>query len=182
MTKIRETCRSRNRGFTLIELGVTLVIVALLATIGMPSLRSYLVTQSIKTASFDTVAALMYARSEAVKRAANVSLTPPGGNWQNGWIITDSTGTMLRQQGPLNGVVVDCWLTGIAQACPPNLTYSGNGRLMQPPGVPTGTPVPALRIVSANVLDSSPVNTRCISVDLSGMPTSRRTQRNDSLC
>src|ERR1700712_3687111 len=77
-------------GFTLIELMVTVSIVAILALIAGPSLSGLIATQRIKAVAADLYVALSKARSEALKRNVNVTLSPKTANtWQAGWEIRD---------------------------------------------------------------------------------------------
>ena len=86
---------SNNRGFTLIELFVTLAVVSILGASIFPNL-SALVAQERSTVLINNLAgALAYARSEAVMRnteiltcqSNNSSECNRSKNWQNGWII-----------------------------------------------------------------------------------------------
>jgi len=70
---------TRSRGFTLTELMVKVTIAAILLAIGIPSFRSFILGQRVKTASFDTVYTLTLARSEAIKRNSDVVITPASG-------------------------------------------------------------------------------------------------------
>jgi type IV fimbrial biogenesis protein FimT len=84
----------RFRGFTLIELMITLVLAAIILALGVPSFQNVIQNNRAATQSNDLVTALGLARSEAVKRGANVRLCPStnqatctgGNNWANGWI------------------------------------------------------------------------------------------------
>src|SRR5574340_1654353 len=76
------------RGFTIIEMMITVVILVILIAVGIPSFRDFILVQRVKNASFEVFAALALARSEAVSRNNTVTITPPGGNWANGWQIT----------------------------------------------------------------------------------------------
>jgi prepilin-type N-terminal cleavage/methylation domain-containing protein len=97
---------TRVGGFTLIELMVTITIVGILLAIGVPSFRGFVAGQRVKTASYDISSVLTYARSEALKRNADVVITPNTGGWQNGWCVaagpsTLSWGRSLEKQGLL---------------------------------------------------------------------------------
>ncbi len=83
------------RGFTLIEMLVAIVVMAILAAIAVPSFNSIVISSRLKTYSNDLVAALNLARSEAIKRSGRVVLCKSAngtactnaGNWAQGWIV-----------------------------------------------------------------------------------------------
>ncbi len=141
-------------GFTLIELMVTIAIVAILLGIGVPSFQGFVAGQRVKTASYDISSALTLTRSEALKRNADVVITPASGGWQNGWTVTAGA-TTLNQHGPFAGLTI----TGPTT----NPTYASNGRLKA-------------AITSFNISASGTTSTpnRCVSVDLSGLPSSKQ--------
>lgn len=79
-------------GFSLIELMIGVLMVAILMGIGVPSFRSMIEDQRLRAATTDLRLALNLARSEAVKRNRNVVLTPanPGTDgWGAGWTIAN---------------------------------------------------------------------------------------------
>lgn len=61
-----------NHGFTLIELLVAIAIAAILAMIGVPEFRTFLMNTQIKTATEAINNGLQLARGEAVRRNTNV--------------------------------------------------------------------------------------------------------------
>jgi len=78
------------RGVTLIELLITVSIVAILLAFAVPNLREFFVANRIGSASNEFVAALATARSEAIRRGANVRITNlqlTSAEWSNGWHI-----------------------------------------------------------------------------------------------
>lgn len=91
----RITVMKRSRGFTLIELMITLLLAAIILALGVPGFQDIVRNNRAATQSNELVAALSLARSEAVKRGARVSLCPStdqatctgGTNWANGWIV-----------------------------------------------------------------------------------------------
>ncbi|HEX8989347.1 MAG TPA: GspH/FimT family pseudopilin [Rhodocyclaceae bacterium] len=84
------------KGFTLIELMVTLIIVAILAVIAVPSFVEYTTYSKISADTNSIVSDLMVARSEAVKRGMPVTICPStdgttcttgAGAWSQGRIV-----------------------------------------------------------------------------------------------
>lgn len=157
-------------GFTLIELMVTIIILAIVTTIALPNFRSFIVSQRIKSASFDLISSLIFARSEAIKRNAPVDVTPVSNNWQNGWnIVPNGSATILKNQSALgNGLTITCFV-GSTQTTPcPTITYNGNGRLNL-----TGNP-PSIQLATGDPNTPSSFAERCIYLDLSGRPSSKK--------
>ena len=84
-----------NKGFTLIELMIVMVIVSILTMIAAPSFRSVMADNRATSTANELLYALQVARTEAIKRNAMVSLCPSSdqatctgnGNWHLGWII-----------------------------------------------------------------------------------------------
>ena len=82
------------KGFTLIELMVTVAIVGVAATVAVPSLTVFMQNNRMTTNVNDFVTSINVARSEAVKRGTKVTLCKSNngkdcassGNWEQGWI------------------------------------------------------------------------------------------------
>lgn len=90
------------RGYTLIELMVTLSVVAILLGIAAPNFASFL-GSARASADVQTLArSLMNARSEAVTRGETVRVTAVGGSWDQGWRTwSDSNGNDSFDAGEL---------------------------------------------------------------------------------
>ena len=65
---------NRQLGFTLMELIITLVIAAILVSLAVPNMRTFIQNGRISTQANDFVTDITYARSEAIKRGTNVAL------------------------------------------------------------------------------------------------------------
>lgn len=111
-------------GFTLIELIITLTIAGILLALAGPAMRDFILNQRLTTQANDFIADLNFARSEAIKRAGNVTICRQGGSltspscnagsaWGAGRVIfvdTDADSTIdageetLRVQESLDGV------------------------------------------------------------------------------
>ncbi|MBO9662411.1 GspH/FimT family pseudopilin [Dokdonella sp.] len=74
-------------GFTLVELLVTISIVAILAALAFPSYREFSVRMTVTDNTNSLIGALNAARSEAVKRGRAAAVIANGGNWNNGWQV-----------------------------------------------------------------------------------------------
>jgi type IV fimbrial biogenesis protein FimT len=84
-----DTHSALQRGFTLIELMVTLVVVAVLLAIGVPSMSKLIASNRISTQTNEFVGALSLARAEAVRRSEGVSIRSKGGDieFAPGWLV-----------------------------------------------------------------------------------------------
>ena len=87
MLEIGGLRRCGNRGFTLVEVMVTVAILAIILTVAVPNFVSFKRNSELTAASNSFVAILNAARSEAMKRSvATVVLPIDGSNWSGGWI------------------------------------------------------------------------------------------------
>ena len=79
-------------GVTLIELIVTVSIMAILLTLGLPSMRSFIVSNRLTSQANTLVSALNLARSESIKRNIQVAIIANTScNWSNGWSVFADT-------------------------------------------------------------------------------------------
>ena len=153
--------RARSRaaqatGFTIIELMLALTVLGILAALALPSLSDLVKGQRVKSASSDVYASLIYARSEAIKRAADVTVVPNTTDWAAGWKVKDGAGTDLKIQDAIPGVTV-----GPAAA---TITFRRDGRI--------GGTATVEFILSASPANAK-VTARCVQISLSGRPNIR---------
>ena len=82
---------TQHRGFTLIELLVTLAVLAIVVTVAVPGFRGLAESNRMTGLTNELVAAVNFARSEAVKRGAPVSVCAANGGWGSGWSVREGT-------------------------------------------------------------------------------------------
>ncbi len=85
---------NRPHGFTLIELMIALVIIAILMVIGLPSMSEFIKNERLTSQINSLNSYLQYARSEAITRHSQVIVCASssgsscsGGDWQDGWLV-----------------------------------------------------------------------------------------------
>ena len=127
------------RGFTLVELMVVLIILAVLLTIALPSFSVLSLRTKLKSYANEVVTSAYLARSEAIKRNAPVRLCissdgsscAESGDWEQGWVVMDPNETVIRYQKELaSGIKL------FGQSSVHTMTFqpSGAGVIMTPPG------------------------------------------------
>lgn len=96
---------ARERGFTLIELMITLAVFAVLLMIMLPSYSDMTLGSRLRSQANDLVAGAVLARSEAIKRNQTVTLCASSdgatctGTWVDGWIVRSSGGAVIQVHG-----------------------------------------------------------------------------------
>lgn len=94
------------RGFTLVELMITIVITTILLSIAIPSFTTMFRNNRITTQANEFITTVNLARSEAIRRGATIAISSTSGTnaWEGGWSMTlASDGTILRQTAALPG-------------------------------------------------------------------------------
>jgi len=98
-----------SRGYSLLELMITLGIFGVVVALAFPGFQGMITGQRLKTQTNDTLAAILMAKSEAIKRRSSITLCAmktgidnqcgtSGIEWSNGWIIFDD----LNADGIIN--------------------------------------------------------------------------------
>jgi type IV fimbrial biogenesis protein FimT len=104
----------RDAGFTLIELMMVLVIVAVILTIVLPGFDTLSQRTRLKSYANEFVTSVVLARGEAIKRNTRMDLCVvldpddpvscgTSGNWEEGWLVKDpNSPDIVRYQQALN--------------------------------------------------------------------------------
>jgi len=100
------------KGFTIIELMLTLAVLGVVLAIAVPSFGNMTTNNRMASELNEFVASLHFARSEAVKRGLDVRLCTstdgvncnPANDWTQGWIVrVDGPNTVIKVHAALGG-------------------------------------------------------------------------------
>ena len=95
----------KTSAFTLVELLITVAVLAVLTVLALPSFRELLINQRNRAQAESFMSVMAYARSESITRNSRITLCRSnngvscGGTWSNGWIMFTDSGTI----GALDG-------------------------------------------------------------------------------
>lgn len=121
--------KTRHAGFTLVELMVTVAIIAIAAGIAAPNLASLIANYRLTTSANTTLAAITMARAEAFKRgkriivctSSNASSCDNSATWASGWIVfVDDNNDNSRDTGSAAEPLLR------VGAASPNITIAGS--------------------------------------------------------
>jgi type IV fimbrial biogenesis protein FimT len=102
--------RPNSRGFTLIELMIAVIILAVLLGLSVPSFQNAALNSQLRASANGLVSSSFYARSESFKRNAVVTLcvssdgtTCGTGGWEQGWIVAVGATVLERHAAAPTG-------------------------------------------------------------------------------
>ena len=121
------------RGFTLIELAISLVVLGILMTLGLPLFTAWINNTKVRTGAEGILNGIQLARAEAVRQNLNVQLVLGNAGGVDSWTVSSiSTGGALTQvqqrisEGSGNVKV------GTTPTSSTTLTFNGVGRVVSP--------------------------------------------------
>jgi type IV fimbrial biogenesis protein FimT len=115
--------KTRQSGFTLVEMMVTVSIVVVIAALAVPGFHTMLLGRQIETAADTLASDFRFSRSEAVKRTNRVTIcassngtscTGAGAFWKEGWLVfvdedgdgvIDAEDVIVRVQDAMPGIL-----------------------------------------------------------------------------
>jgi len=156
--------RPAQRGFTLIEAMVAIAVMMALMAIAIPSYRDASYRSQLRSAANDLVTSAHFARSEAIKRNAPVTMCmssdgehcTASGSWEQGWIVRSDI-TLRRQTATASGVRISAG--GLV-----NLTFQ-----------PTGADATPVSFRVCRVSTNAGLEARIVTIDATGRPSLRKT-------
>ncbi|HEX7338554.1 MAG TPA: GspH/FimT family pseudopilin [Rhodanobacteraceae bacterium] len=113
------------RGFTLVELMVTIVVAAVLMSIAIPSFKHITASTRLTTVSNNLVNALNTARMEAIKRNSDTQFCANAGNGADtlGTACNNQLGAVYAETGSV-GAPVAALVLAPAASVPPSVHFS----------------------------------------------------------
>lgn len=142
------------QGFTLVELMVSLAVLGVLMSVSAPAMRPLVASVQIRTVGFDLIGDLTLARSEALKRGAQVVVSPSAAGWAGGWTVNVGGNTDILSQRNRLGLAVS------VNPAPSSITFDASGRVAN-----------ASTTVRIGLADTY-AHRRCVSIDPTGRPKS----------
>ena len=143
-------CRTA-RGFSLVELMISVVILAIAMAVAMPSFSQWIQNTHIRSATESLLNGIQRARAEAVTRNVTVTFTVSGDDF---WTVTDTALDQVIESRPRSEI-------------PASVTINASSALSPPAPAPTTLTFNNLGVRNANTDSSEPI--AAIDVDSSAL-------------
>ncbi len=161
-----ETRFGSSRGFSFVELMLAIAILAILATVAIPSFSEFALANKLRAYSNNLVASVHLTRSEAIKRNQVVEMcvsingsTCGEGGWEQGWIVLVDETVLYRQQAVVDGFRI-----------------SASGGLETLSFQPTGLAATQVQFTVCRAAPTIGAQESIVSVSMTGKPSVKRTK------
>ena len=174
---MRLAAMPRSKGFTLIELMVTVSIAAILMLTAVPSLTAFRRNAELTSVANKFITSLNAARGEAMKRGMSAVVVPldNGASWDAGWAVfvdklrtrtysPTGTGTVSTQQRVPAGITVSG--NGTAAPATPYVMFDASGFSKNASGGPSALAL-SIRRNDVTAADQ-PSQTRIVIISMTG--------------
>lgn len=121
--------RTQMQGFTLVELFVAILVLAILVGLGAPSFRDFILRGQIRSASEAVENGIQLARAEAVRRNLRVRFVIGSQTGQSSWTVSEDTSGTVIQQSRASGEGASTVTTTITPAGATTITFNSFGRI-----------------------------------------------------
>ena len=99
--------RAAARGFTAVELMVTVAVLGVLVALAAPSFTSIMENWRVRQTVEELQSTLYYARSEAIKSSGGISIVADDDGWSEGWkVVRAGSADPLQQTSAPKGTAI----------------------------------------------------------------------------
>jgi type IV fimbrial biogenesis protein FimT len=187
-----------HRGFTLIELMVTITLLAILTTLAIPSFQAQIASTRLSSAVNSLSATIATARAEAIRRGARITVcrsdstnaqctTATTGGWETGWITLEDSIRTTSSPTVDTGETINA----VEVTLPDAIKVSGNGDMVNyisftPTGQPKtytgGFAAGRIRVCSTSASLSDSNRARELVISLTGRVVIEKVSSASSAC